>query len=275
MKKKIGVLLIRGAGNEGHKSQEKFVNKLDKTLSKKGLDPNNIYYGYADWHGPIQENQEIIMQKVSNDIYNLKTKLLRNFVMYLVSDIVAYTGKPNQKSEMYYRSHQKIHKTVVEIEENTESGAPFVIISSSQGTEVISNYLSDLETSPAKDDFGKTAFQRMETLSGVFMLGANNTIFMAGYDTDTLEPFTFPHPNLPQNLRQKAIWHCLFDKNDPLGFPLRPINNKYKEAITREEQINVGSFWGSWNAASHMGYWKSRKIKNIISDYLIDLMKVV
>jgi hypothetical protein len=136
------------------------------------------------------------------------------------------------------------------------------------GTEIISNYIWDRQHAGSTDPFGSTAFERFETLTGLFTFGNNFPIFAAAHDIDAMEPITFPSPHLAPDLLAKAVWENYYDKNDSMGYPIKALNEKYAAARLTDIQINVGSPLTSWNLFSHFGYWRSRKLASRIADYI-------
>jgi hypothetical protein len=272
MKKKLGVFLIRGGGKEGSKEQEKFVAKLNKRLQEKGIDSNSIHYEYAEWYGPTQRRQEELLRRFIASGEKIKAKGFRRFILYLVSDVVAYTGEPNKTSTAYNDTHALIHDSIVTMKNALVDNAPLIIIASSLGTEIISNYISDRQNFSDDDAFGGSTFERMETLAGIFMLGNINTIYLPAYDLDEVKPFQFPSEQLDAKYKAIAYWGNIYDKNDPLGYPLKPINSFFNTTVSEDLQINSGSWLLSllisWNAASHLGYWKSKKVLKRVADYI-------
>jgi hypothetical protein len=268
MKKKLGIFLIRGGGKEGSEEQEKFVEKLNKILTQKDIDMQ-IHYEYANWYGPTQRRQEELLRRFFNSGQHIKAKGLRRFILFLVSDIVAYVGEPNRTSSAYNDTHAQIHNSVMNLKAALMEGAPLLVIASSLGTEIISNYIYDRQNPKGTDPLGSTAFERMETLTGIFMFGNINSIYLPAYDLDQLKPFQFPPLQLADKLRQVAFWGNIFDKNDPMGYPLKPVNASYNAMVTEDIQINSGGWLFSWNAASHLGYWKEKKILKIFAAYVV------
>jgi hypothetical protein len=279
MKKKLGVFLIRGGGKEGSKEQEKFVARLNKLLSKKGVDTSSICYEYAEWYGPTQRRQEELLRRLENSGEKIRARKLRKFILYLVSDVVAYTGEPNKISTAYNDTHALIHDSFVKMKTELEEGAPLIVIASSLGTEIISNYITDRQQAMGTDPFGTSSFERMETLTGVFMFGNINTIYLPAYDLDEVRPFQFPSDKLDTKYKSIAYWGNIYDKNDALGYPLKPINQYFNAAVTEDVQINSGSLllWLliSWNAASHLGYWKSKKVLKRIAGYMKKVLTAI
>jgi hypothetical protein len=276
MKKKIGVLLIRGAGKADSSSdREKFVGQLNKQLLKNSINPQEIHYEFVNWYAPTQVNEDLLLKRFFSSDYKIRARKLREFIINLVSDIVAYVGEPNKKSTAYEQTHALIYSSVKTIENEVEPGAPIILLASSLGTEIISNYIWDRQNPAAPDPFGKTAMQRLETLTAIFMLGNNNALYLSAYPIDSVMPFQFPPENLKEKFKRISYWGNFYDKNDPLGFPLKPINPFFDAMVSEDVQLSVGGILFSWNPASHLAYWKSRRIRNQITKYIVRLFKII
>ena len=180
MKKKLGVFLIRGAGKEGSKEQEKFVEKLNSMLHTSGVATAFIHYEYANWYLPTQSNQEKLYNRFIASGLKIRARGLRRFVLYLISDLVAYTGEPDKPSSTYRQTHELIHKSILNLKDALEENAPLIIIASSLATEIISNYIWDRQHATTPDDMGNSPFERLETLTGIFMFGNNNPDLFIG-----------------------------------------------------------------------------------------------
>jgi hypothetical protein len=276
MKKKLGIFLVRGAGKaDSTNDRQKFVEKVNKYLAKRNIDTDEIYYEYANWYGPTQDNEDLLLKRFFSSNYKIGSKGLRRFILNLVSDIVAYVGEPNRVSTAYQRTHELIYESIKNIEKEVEPGSPLIIIASSLGTEIISNYIWDRQKNEGSDPFGNSPFQRLHTLTAVLMFGNNNVLYLPAYNIDSLKPFQFPPTNLPDKFKSIAYWGNYYDKNDALGFPLKPINSYFDSMVSEDVQINVGGLIFSWNAGSHLGYWKTRKLRIIVADYIEKVMKSI
>jgi hypothetical protein len=272
MNKKLGVFLIRGAGKEGSKEQQKFVGKLNLHLKAIGINPELIHYEYANWYEPTQINEDELFNRLFHSGYTLKNRALRKFILFLVSDLVAYIGEPNRPGNAYLQTHERIHQSILNLKAELEEDAPLIIIASSLATEIISNYIRDRQIAQNQDPCGLSSFERMETLTGIFMFGNMGPVYMASRPIDLTEPFTFPPLKLPERLKPFVYWGNFYDKNDPMGFPLRSINAFFKERVTEDVEINSGGWLLSWNAGSHLGYWKSRKIRKRVAAYIKNIL---
>lgn len=268
MDAKIGVLIVRGAGKSKFDAQIKFSEKINKKLSKSGIDTNSIIYEYTDWYAPTQNFQEKLWNRIKQDRKKVAAHWLREFVIYLVSDMVAYTGLPGRKSDTYRNTHELIFQSIENLEAKLPENAPLVIIAASLGTSLISNYIWDRQKLSDDDPWINTPFQRFETLTGFFLFGNNMPLFITGYDPDDWKPVKFPSEKLPSSLKTHAKWMNYYDRNDPLGFPMKDVNQLYKDSAMIDEEINVGNILFSWNIGAHLSYWKSRKLAGKVAAYL-------
>lgn len=271
---KLGVLVIRGSGSTGFERQERFIKGVNKRLIKKGVDINEIAYEYIDWYGPLQSQQEVLLERMFHhpDI-KLKSKLLRKFLFGNISDLINYGGKPNLPDQAYEKTHLSVYKSITRLQNQLKENAPLIILASSMGTEIINNYIWDREHADENDPFGKTAFERFETLVGLFTFGNNIPIFSSSSDIEDLKPIQFPIPNTSQKFYNLATWENYYDKHDPLGYPITFINKNYAEAKIEDIQIGVGNILTFWNILSHFGYWTSKKLKDRISDFIFEILQ--
>ena len=88
-----------------------------------------------------------------------------------------------------------------------------------------------------------------------------------------MQPIQFPAKNILSTLKNLAVWENYYDKNDPLGYPIKFINEQYAAANVEDIQVGVGNLLSYWNILSHFGYWTSRKIRNRISDFIKQVME--
>ena len=66
-----------------------------------------------------------------------------------------------------------------------------------------------------------------------------------------------------------------YDKDDILGYPLRPLSQSFKNTVTQDIQINVGGLLSSWNPKSHSEYWTDNDFTKPVAKYLAGLLKIL
>ena len=274
--KKLGILMIRGSGSPGFEEQDKFVELLFKALDKQGMrNPENVIATQVvNWYGSLEERQQELIRRMENSDLKIKGKILRRFLLSNITDLINYGGRPNQVSTTYDDTHKLVYRDIKKLQDQVEEGAPLLILASSMGTEIINNHIWDRQNFMVKnpgqqDPLGQTAFERMETLVGLFTFGNNIPIFATAFPIDDLQPIAMPASGLSDQLKSISKWYNFYDKNDPLGYPVTFVNQNYKRSYIEDVQQNVGNIFTFWNIASHFEYWKSRKICQRVCAYVL------
>jgi len=275
MGKKLGLIIIRGSGESGFEKQEKFLKKVYKKLEKKGVNTSDIQHGFVDYYGYMQSQQELLLERLFSADIKLRAKPIRKFLIANIGDLINYGGKPNLPAHTYEETHKLVYQSIISLKDKLIENAPLIVIASSFGSEIINNYIWDRQYATAPDPFGNSPFERFETMVGLFTFGSNIPIFAVSHDIDSLQPITFPSPNLDPNLVSLSVWENFYDKNDSLGYPVKPINSSYTASKVSDIQVNVGSLFTFWNFFSHFGYWNSRKIRKRITEYIQSVMTIL
>jgi hypothetical protein len=278
VKKKLGLLMIRGSGHSGFKRQESFMDRLNRKLTRRGIDPDQVAHGVVDWYGPLQEQQELILNRMKKAGIRLRSNLTRQLIITNIGDLINYGGKPGFPHYGYDETHKLVHQTIKDLQKKLSNNAPLVIMAASMGTEIINDYIRDRQAASKEgieDPKGTSAFERLETLTGLFTLGNNLPIFAASQHIDEIMPIEFPSPLLSHHLRKVAVWENYYDKNDSMGYPIKPLNKHFEaHANVSDIQINTGGIFTYWNILSHFGYWRSGKLVRRIASYIERLLLI-
>ncbi len=276
--KEVGLLMIRGSGQSGFKRQELFISRLNQFLERAGLDPELLAHDTVDWYGPLQEQQELIMLRMKKAKIRLRSKLTRQLIITNIGDLINYGGKPGFPHYGYEQTHELVHQTILNLKRQLPDHAPLLIIATSMGTEIINDYIRDRQTAKKEgkvDPLGNSPFERFETLTGIFTLGNNLPIFAASQHVDEIRPIDFPSPHLSPELQRVAVWENYYDKNDAMGYPIKPLNRHFEEnSKLKDIQINTGGVLTFWNTFSHFGYWRSRRLVRTIASYIVKLQSI-
>ena len=159
MKKKLGILLVHGSGAAHYKQLDKFMLSLKNCIHKISANANDIELLAANWHPAVQTYQENLWERLNTPQNDLKCRSLRKFIMYTVSDNVAYSGFPDKHNTAYSAIHSIIHEYIAKLKELVEENAPLVIIASSLGTVIVSNYIWDRQHGGEEDILGASPFE--------------------------------------------------------------------------------------------------------------------
>lgn len=272
---KIGVMLVHGSGWYHQDRLEDFEKGILALIAKKGGDTTQLEFEIVDWHPAIQDNQNQLWEKYLQSGIRLGSKKLRRFVLYNMSDNFAYNILHGQNNPVYKEIHKQIHESILSLKNKVGEGAPVIVICSSMGTSVMYNYIYDRQYPGLADPFGQSSFERLENLTGFITMGSTIPIYLAAYNESSYKCLDFPSKNIVSKYKDVAEWHDYYDAQDVLGYPLKPLSDKYGEMVKIEEKVKIGGLFSFWNVGSHMWYWKSRKIRKSIANYLMKIMTVV
>lgn len=274
------MLLIRGSGSPGFESQQDFLDKLFKDLERKGMPREATEYEFLDWYTPLESQQLALLDRLEDSKTPVKGMTLRTFLLTNIADLINYRGGSVFNSTSYHEVHTAVHRDIKKLQTKVEENTPLVIIASSMGTEIINNHIWDRQHwldqhEHEPDPFGETPFERLETLIGLFTLGNNIPIFASTYKLGDLKPIYFPGKALTNQHKARSFWENIYDKNDPMGYPIKFINTHYKLSSVEDIEINVGGLLTFWNLGSHLKYWSSRRLRKHIAHRIHKLWEVL
>jgi hypothetical protein len=253
MSKKLGVLLIHGMGAIMDDFAHDAIHELRERISGRGLKCEDIAWESVYW-APVLSAQENRMWVDMSGQHDLNWAKLRKFFINAFGNISAYHGQHDRADSTYSTLHDMVHAGLIKLKERIGGDdRPLVVIAHSMGSVIMSDYIWDRQRGRDEARYGATPFERMETLSGLVTLGTNIPLF-----TVSCSPITaidFPPPGLPEKFRKKAKWLNMYDADDVLGWPLKPLSLSYADAVTEDMEVSVGNILTSWNPANHAAYW--------------------
>lgn len=128
----------------------------------------------------------------------------------------------------------------------------------------------------------KSPFERLDTFAGLVTMGCNIPLFTFTFGPQFVYPITqtdddkcappFPGSGLDFGAYRKAKWLNYFSINDPLGYPLKPLNTRYEaEPLLSDHLVNSEGllmrmacklpFAGPLASnAAHQGYWHNTTV---------------
>lgn len=266
--KKCAVLAIHGQGmtksDFADELYKQIQNKLGNTLR------DQVYFGQIYYQGLIQGNQEVVWKSMPQR--ELRWKSLREFMLYGFSDPVTIEYAASGPDSRYLY----VQRIIVEAIHNarkqlTDANSPIVIIADSLGGHLISNYIWDAQSqAKGKSVIGvwhydldslmlgiaseEVDFYRLRTLRHLLTTGCNIPIFVAGHkDIVAIEK---PNP------LKKFDWLNFYDRDDILGWPLKPLSPSYDLIVTEDIDVDSGPAPSSWSPFSHLHYWKNEVFLN-------------
>lgn len=170
-------------------------------------------------------------------IYWLRTSFAAKFVC----DITSYNEKGAKALIL-----QRIKDCIVPL---IKLSAPVNLsfISHSLGTVIASDFVWDEEKT------GRVLTQKI-FLSNFFTMGSPLPLFSLQFGG----PDVFNKPISLQD--SQGRWVNICDKEDPIAYPLKPLNEAYNLVVLKDEETNGGMF-----GIAHLKYWTNRKVHSIIA----------
>jgi pimeloyl-ACP methyl ester carboxylesterase len=192
-----------------------------------------------------------------------------------------------------HQVHQRFSDSLAKVEQRLADpkGGPILVLAHSLGGVVVTNYLWNLERvtgevgtanagatadgsrALARQAFGVTPAQKLETLAGLVTFGCNIPLFLP--PTLPYECVRFPRRDLPEHLKAVARWLNVYDPFDVLGYPLNNLwDANFRHGTTIDDvPLAVGPFPISRTPLSHNYYWTDRGFQAMVAGQIRDVLR--
>lgn len=272
MAQKIAVAIVHGIG----KQDPTFAQKITDALNVRCRDVcgEDVVIESVHW-APVLQAEEDELQLRLEQGGRMNFPRLRGFAIDFVADALAYQPAPDDRSA-YDGIHRVFAQAIHRLVEQTGPTAPLCIIAHSLGSIIASNYIYDLQIEPfrpiisgiVKECIGDTPIERGETLALLYTLGSPIALWSLRY-RNFGKPIQVPASQLPQYYPDlRGEWVNFYDRDDVVGFPIKTLNEKYREVVTEDREVNSGRMLADLTPLSHIGYWTDRDIVGPIADAL-------
>lgn len=165
----------------------------------------------------------------------------RKLVVVYQGDLIAYIESPGENK--YRLIHDRIYNAILECtkltiqtEATPQNPALVTVVGHSLGSVIASDMLYD--TLEKKSRWWPVQLR----LANLFSLGSPLTLYTLRYKASARE---FQHPVRMQDSR--GLWVNLYDPQDIVGYPLKPLNAAYDSAVFLDKEINLGNWWNFWH----------------------------
>ncbi len=296
MPQKIAVAIVHGVGRQG----PNFADGMIKELSERFGDAlkmnaaqvkTALAFGPAYWAPVLGGKEDLLWTQVQKG-GPLDFTSLRKFMVQFAADAMAYQPLPGEKS-IYEDIHevfaQALHKLADPVQ-GAGPNAPLMVIAHSLGTVIASNYFYDLHAS-APGPAGKSLvpqkvravqgatpspLEKGETLAWLVTMGSPIALWSLRYENPTFGvPITVPTPGIQQRFPGLGGWKNFYDEDDIIGYPLKQLNDSYRNANLQDLEVNSGGIFSSWNPLSHNGYWTDNDVTKPVAGWLVETWKKV
>jgi hypothetical protein len=263
----VAVAVIHGVGTQGGSFADVAIARLLERYVLLGGERGDLVLRAVHWAPVLQEAEDTLWRRMPSG-GPLSWNALRRFMVDFAADAIAYQVSPRDR-KVYDAVHAVFATTLHALAAEAGPGAPLCVLSHSLGTVIASNYLYDLQVKrpqgelpdPVVEEMGDTPLERGETLSLLFTLGS------------PLALWSLRWPDFGRPIRVPGRWVNFYDRDDVIGWPLKTLNDAYREAVTEDREVNVGPIWRSWNPASHSCYFLDRSVIDPIARAVYELAR--
>lgn len=144
---------------------------------------------------------------------------------------------------------------------------------------MMSNYVWDRQD---KEDNASLA--PLPNLVAMISFGCNIPLFSLSFAI--ARPIELPGEGIEKaSLKAASKWLNYYDRDDVLGWSLKPLYDKNIDALTEQQkatvarieddEINVGGLVTSWNFGAHSRYWTDNDLTKPVAKYLKQLLEAL
>ncbi|GAA4352974.1 hypothetical protein [Kangiella taiwanensis] len=280
--KRLAIAIIHGIGSEDKHYSTEFKHRVVERYLKGGKFKGNAQERREDdllfheiyWGDLLQKINDDLLQRLDYRNELTYTSVRQLFIDYMNLGL-AYDRSVD--TGLYQAIHNRIADSMKKLATHHHvdpDNTPVVLLAHSFGSVIMSHYIQDMQQASDTSKIEQLSHvERFNTLAGIITCGSP----LAIYDSLTERlpcPINRAGDKLDEHLVQQVKWLNFYDKDDIVAYPMKNINQAYKDAVTEDYEINVGSAATSWNPACHTGYWEDKDFYRPVADYLGELRAV-
>ena len=223
-----------------------------------------IYY-----QGILQSNERAVWRRTLAGS-KVRRENLRTFVLSGLADAIGLESRKEQPGSAYEQAQLEIARRLLAARDQMGANGPVVFLTQSLGCQVLSNYLYDAQLPEGRANAGiwRDIQQHATSIAG-HPLAADEIEFLRGSTIHcwittscSIPAFVAADPCMRiRPIRPPAAgfrWMNIYDPNDVLGWPLRPLGSGY-EKLVEDRAINLcvkdPVMAADAGAYSHDSYW--------------------
>lgn len=241
------------------KIKSEFANTVLRISSSKPPE-DAIHFCEALWYRVTQEDQDLLWDtlfplmktrsisktELAKSPMSLLRRLkymtfFRKLVVNFQGDIIAYIESPG--ANKYRLIHDKIYqafeacaKDIFEAAVTPQSPVLLTVVGHSLGAVIASDILYDALAKRTR------WWPPQLRLANMMSLGSPLALYKLrhGSETDSFtKTITMQDPN--------GRWINFYDPQDIVGYPIKELNEAYRNAVFHDKEINVGQWWNPWH----------------------------
>ncbi len=260
----IGVLTLHGVGSQ--RPVKEYDARLRKALTSEARDRASVEVKSVYYHVDARNRQRDLWRAYDrledSDDSLLDQSIARRLMLSTVGDALAYANNPATDNSDYRRAHLKVLEAVNDLQMKIGDDGVVVVVAHSLGCKVIFDYICDAQTRSGiwRDKEPPSGFQKLNRLKLLITMGCNIPFFESSVPDGEQRFF---------EISDEFQWLNFYDRDDLLGWPLRPLGGRFAEVVSDQERNGIGSV-----LTSHTGYWKDRELNAEIALRIVNLSMV-
>ena len=257
----IGVLTLHGVGSQ--RQGRYFDAELRAALQQEAGQRTAIVVKTVYYHGESRSRQRELWRhydRLEDRSGNLLDQtIIRRLMLASVGDALAYSNNQTAQNSYYRRTHEELRNTIDELETELGGGQPVIVVAHSLGCKVIFDYLCDVQAGLGIWDGVErpSEFQKLANLRLLITTGCNLPFFESAVPAADQRFF---------RINSEFQWVNFYDRDDPLGWPLRQLGGRFEEIVQDEERNGLGNV-----LTSHLRYWTDDRLNKEIAGRILKL----
>lgn len=198
----------------------------------------------------VREVKASILIRIGRILIKKFRELQNKIITDFIGDIIGYGNEAAQR-EVYDRIANALNEAAQK-SAAVSGKIPLSIIAHSLGTVIVSDFIYNRRKE--RQIKGETGFDSRFCLYNLFTVGSPIALFSLRFG----RPAAF---NKPIHVEaDRGRWLNIYDTDDPIGMPLKPLNDAYAEAVFKDVKVEAGMY-----GLSHTKYFNNSKTLDMIS----------
>jgi hypothetical protein len=288
MAKTAALLTLHGMGEIDYD----YYKGLHKQLvDRPGRLMERIAFQAVNYQTILQPNQDAVWASMLQKARALEYHSLRQFLLFGIADAAGLESRRDEAGSAYEDAQLEIARKLFAVRSEMEQDGPVVVIAQSLGGQLFSCYLYDAQKAAREgttngiwrniDAFAQRITGHSNVLSpeekrflagrsvtGLVTTGCNIPIFVAAHKRMDVRPI------MPPSIGFR--WLNLYDRHDPLGWPLQPLGGGY-EVMVDDREINAArgllDWLKSFTPMSHLAYWEDDNVVDALAMLLAEALQ--
>lgn len=279
---KLALVLVHGIGNNRKNWASKIIPAIKSRLKTKLKDilgkeaPSNVddvvVISRTYWEGVFKDRERKLRNmfdgfpkptkaggpwwdELGKYVWRPFKRFQNEIIADFIGDIIGYLHKDSQRA--VYRKISDTLKGCASRIGEAGGRIPLTFVAHSLGTVIASDYIYE-QNNPQSETSGPKIMKERFVLENLFTVGSPLSLFSLRFGG----PEMFTRPVSVEGACGR--WVNIFDEDDPVGLPLKVLNDAYSKVVHKDVLINAGVY-----GASHAGYFKkSSKVLDVICQKL-------